>query len=198
MTAVLAPYGLLPVKKVGSNPDVSGRRTVAIASGYTTSIFYGDVVRIAGGVIVKEAGTAAVTATGVLGVFLGCSFTDPIYGKTFRQYWPASTVAADAVAYVSEDPMELYNVALVSSGTTISGSAATALLGKNAALVQNAGSTVTGRSAVAINGVATTATLPIRIVDIVPGTQDASNNYTAALVMFNFGMHSYQVAAGAA
>ena len=36
-----------------------------------------------------------------IGVFLGCTYTDPnSKQKLFSQYWPAGTVASDAKAYV--------------------------------------------------------------------------------------------------
>lgn len=185
MASVAAVYGMLPAKRLGSGPENHGVRHIAIASGYATSVFYGDVVRIASGTLAKETGTATVTATGVVGVFLGCYYTDATYGKTFRQHWTASTAAADAFAIVADDPFQLFSVALVSSGTTIAGTARASLMGKNAALVQNAGSTTTGKSGVAASGVATTATLPLRIVDVVPGTEDSSGNFTAVYVKWN-------------
>jgi hypothetical protein len=193
MTSVVAPYGLLPVKKQGSRADNAGVRHIRIASGYATSIFYGDVVKLASGVITKDTGTATATP---VGVFLGCYYTDATYGLTFRQNWTASTVAADAYAMVCDDPDALFSVALVSGTTVIAGTARASLIGKNAALVQNAGSATTGKSAVAASGVATTATLPLRIVDVVPGTEDASGNFTAVLVKWNAGMHQYNNATG--
>lgn len=197
MPAVQAPYGLVPVKKLGSRYDTGGQRSFPIASAYGTGIFFGDVVKLnqsGTGYLEKDTGTATATP---VGVFLGCEYTDPSLGyKVQRQNWPAGTVASDAVAFVCDDPEALFSVALVSSGTTISGSAITALLGKNAALVQNSGSTVNGKSGVAISGLAVTATLPIRVIDVVRGSEDASGNYTAVLVTWNAGMHQYNKALG--
>lgn len=203
---VAAPYGLVPVNLIGGQPYAGSTRQMKIASGYATNIFNGDVViRAADGTIQKETGTATVTATGVIGVFVGCTYTDPnTEQKVFKQYYPASTVASDIQAYVVDDPDALFKVAVVSSGTTIAGTGYTSI-GSNAALVQNAGSTATGNSKVAINGIATTLSLPMRIVDVVEETTDASGNYTEVIVKWNApyensnvatGGHAYMVATG--
>lgn len=201
-----APYGLVPVNLIGGQPYAGSTRQMKIASNYGTNIFNGDVVvRAADGTIQKETGTATVTATGVIGVFVGCTYTDPnTEQKVFKQYYPASTVASDIQAYVVDDPDACFKVAVVSSGTTIAGTGYTSI-GSNAALVQNAGSTATGNSKVAINGIATTLSLPMRIVDVVEETTDASGNYTEVIVKWNApyensnvatGGHAYMVATG--
>ena len=201
-----APYGLVPVNLIGGQPYAGSTRQMKIASNYGTNIFNGDVVvRAADGTIQKETGTATVTATGVIGVFVGCTYTDPnTEQKVFKQYYPASTVASDIQAYVVDDPDALFKVAVVSSGTTIAGTGYTSI-GSNAALVQNSGSTTTGNSKVAINGIATTLSLPMRIVDVVEETTDTSGNYTEVIVKWNApyensnvatGGHAYMVATG--
>lgn len=201
-----APYGLVPVNLIGGQPYAGSTRQMKIASNYGTNIFNGDVVvRAADGTIQKETGTATVTATGVIGVFVGCTYTDPnTEQKVFKQYYPASTVASDIQAYVVDDPDACFKVAVVSSGTTIAGTGYTSI-GSNAALVQNSGSTTTGNSKVAINGIATTLSLPMRIVDVVEETTDASGNYTEVIVKWNApyensnvatGGHAYMVATG--
>jgi hypothetical protein len=201
-----APYGLVPINLIGGQPYAGSTRQMKIASNSGTNIFNGDVVvRAADGTIQKESGTATVTATGVIGVFVGCTYTDPnTEQKVFKQYYPANTVASDIQAYVVDDPDACFKVAVVSSGTTIAGTGYTSI-GSNAALVQNSGSTTTGNSKVAINGIATTLSLPMRIVDVVEETTDASGNYTEVIVKWNApyensnvatGGHAYMVATG--
>ena len=201
-----APYGLKPINLIGGQPYAGSTRQITIASGYATNIFCGDVVkRVADGTLEKDTGTSTTATTGVIGVFMGCTYTDPGSNtKTFKQYWPASTAASDAKAYVVDDPDALFKVAGVSSGTTIAGTGYTSI-GNNAALVQNAGSTTTGNSKVAINGIATTLTLPMRIIDVVEETADSDGNYTEVIVKWNApyedsniakGGHAYMVATG--
>ena len=189
------PYGLKPVNLIGGQVYAGSTRLMAIASGEGTSIFFGDAVKLSGGYITRDPADSAMTP---VGVFMGCTYTDPNSNqKVFKQYFPAGTVAADIKAYVVDDYDALFKVAVVSSGTTISG-VTQAAVGLNAALVDNTGSTITGDSAVAIS--ATTATngaLPVRVVDIVPDTANAAGSYTEVIVKWNFGMHQYQRAVGA-
>lgn len=181
-----APYGLRPVKLVSGSPYTGVTRQYKIASGYNTSIFYGDAVTlVTGGTVERDAADAAMTP---IGVFLGCSYTDPnTKQKLFKQYYPAGTVADDIMAYVVDATDVLFKVAVVSSGTTI-GDLAITDIGANAALVDNTGDTATGNSRVGVSDTtATTATLPVRIVELVEETRNASGGYTEALVKWNAG-----------
>lgn len=189
--SVDAPYGLIPINLIGGQVFAGSTRMIPIASGSATAIYYGDVVKLnSNGTLDKDTGTNAATP---VGVFLGCSFTDPTYGKTFRQYFPAATVASDIMAYVVDDPDALFKVAVVSSGTTMSFVNRTAV-GNNAVLVQNSGSTATGNSKVAVSSTTgTTSTWPVRIVDVIAETTTAGNpgSYTEVVVKWNQGMHQY-------
>ena len=189
--SVSAPYGLIPINLIGGQVFAGATRQIPIASGSATAIFYGDVVELnSAGTLSKSTGTDAATP---VGVFLGCSYTDPTFGKVFRQYYPASTTASDIMAYVEDDPSALFKVAVVSSGTTISYVNRTAV-GNNAVLVQNSGSTVNGNSKVAVSSTtATTSTWPVRIIDVVPETAIAGypGSYTEVIVKWNAGMHQY-------
>lgn len=187
--SVGTPYGLLPINLIGGQVFAGSTRQIPIASGSATAIFYGDVVKlVSSGTLDKDTGTNAATP---VGVFLGCSFTDPVYGKTFRQYYPGSITASDINGYVLDDPDALFKVAVVSSGTTISYVNRTAVA-ENAVLVQNAGNTTNGDSRVAISSTtATTSTWPVRIIDVVLETQSAAGSYTEVIVKWNQGMHQY-------
>lgn len=189
--SVSAPYGLLPINLIGGQVFAGATRRIPIGSGSATAIYYGDVVKLnSSGTLDKDTGTDAATP---VGIFLGCSFTDSVYGKTFRQYFPAATVASDIEAYVCEDPDALFKVAVVSTGTTISYVNRTAV-GNNAVLVQNAGTSISGDSRVAISATTgTTSTWPVRIIDVIPETAVAGNpgSYTEVIVKWNQGMHQY-------
>jgi hypothetical protein len=179
------PYGLKPINLIGGQPYAGSTRLMKIASGYATSIYYGDVVkRVSNGTIEKDTGTSTATP---VGIFLGCTYTSPATGqKLFAQYYPASTVASDIQAYVVDDPDVLFKVATVSSGTTVA-FYGPELVGENAVLVQNAGSNTTGDSAVGIFGgnTATTASFPVRIVDLIPDTSNSANGYCEYVCKFN-------------
>jgi hypothetical protein len=169
-----------------------------IASGYATDIFYGDLVkRVAAGTIEKDTGTATATP---VGIFLGVQFTNGSTGQVQQQqFYPASQAIKSGTqifAVVADDPDTLFQVAVVSSGTTITGVGITSI-GNNAELVQNSGSTTTGNSAVAIlAATVTTNTLPIRIIDVVRDTATAADNFPEVIVKINATMHQYNNATG--
>jgi hypothetical protein len=189
--SVDSPYGLIPINLIGGQVFAGATRQIPIATNSSTAIFYGDVVTLAStGTLAKDAGTSAATP---VGVFLGCSYTDPVFGKTFRQYYPGTTNIADVMAYVQDDPDALFKVAVVSSGTTI-GTVTRSAVGNNAVLVQNPGNTITGNSKVALSATTnTTSTWPVRVIDVVPETSPAGSpgSYTEVIVKWNQGMHQY-------
>lgn len=182
---VSAPYGLRPVNLIGGQVFAGATRLMKIASAYATDIFYGDVVtRVSDGTVEKDTGTTTATP---VGIFLGVTYTNPsTKQKTFAQYWNGGTSASDAYAYVADDPDVLFKAAAVSSGTTVAFYGLTAV-GTNTGLIQNPGSETTGDSAVAINGAgfATTASLPIRIIDVVPDTANAGGSFCEFICKFN-------------
>ena len=188
---VSAPYGLKPINLIGGQVFAGSTRNIKIQYNFGTNIFYGDVVGISRGFITRSIMTTGATAItgyatgGTIGVFLGCSFTNPVTKqKTFSQYWPASTLAGDAVAVVCDDPDTLFKVAAVTAaaGTTI-GSVASAMVGLNVTGSNLAGNVNTGNSSNAIVpsvAVENTASLPLRIVDVVPDTAIATTaTYTS-------------------
>ena len=195
---VSAPYGLKPINLIGGQVFSGSTRQMEIASGYATNIFYGDLVkRISDGTIQKDTGTTTATPCGV---FLGVSFTNASTGQIQQQqYYPASTSIKSGTkifAVVADDPDTLFQVAVVSGTTVITGVGISAI-GNNTTLVQNAGVATTGNSQVAVTATtATTATLPIRIIDVVRDTATAADNFPEVIVKINFGMHQYNTALG--
>jgi hypothetical protein len=169
---VQAPYGLKPINLIGGQVFAGSTRNYPIQYGYATNIFYGDIVNIIRGSIVDNADTTDSTGTGIVGVFLGCSYTNPTTKqKQFSQYWPASTAAGDCQAIVCDDPDTVFKVVMCSA-TTVIASASTAMLGQNFGLIQNAGNVNTGNSAIAAlyASSTTSADLALRVVGLVGET----------------------------
>jgi len=191
-----APYGLKPINLIGGQVFAGATRQIPIASGYATNLLNGDVVKlVSDGTLEKDTGTTTATP---VGIFLGCRYTDPSLGyELYSQYFPANTVASDIVAYVADDPDQLFKVAVVSGTTVIAGVGRT-VVGNNVALVQNAGTATTGNSKVAVlsTSAATTNTLPIRVIDVIPDTKTGSDTFVELVVKWNWGMHQYQNATG--
>jgi len=196
---VSAPYGLKPVNLIGGQVFAGATRQMQIASGYATNIFYGDLVkRIADGTIEKDTGTATATPCGV---FLGVSFTNASTGQVQQQqFYPASQQIKSGTqifAVVADDPDTLFQVVSCSSGTTVAAMGISAI-GNNIELIQNAGSTTTGNSAVAINEgtQAVTSSLPIRIIDVVRDTATGTDSFVEFIVKINATMHQYNNSTG--
>ena len=209
---VSKPYGLKPINLIGGQVFAGATRQLVIANtsgtGYGTSIFYGDVVQIdtsGSGTIVKDTGNSTANP---VGVFLGCQYISATTGQlTFGQYYPASLAVKNGsviYAFVADDPDQLFKVVNV-AGTTVDGNGLTpaylgrTVIGSNAALVQNTGSTTTGDSTVAVYtaaGATTTATLPIRIIDVVPDTADINGNFCEFIVKWNAPNVTGQTVAG--
>ena len=186
---VSAPYGFQPINRIGGNPYAGSTRLVPIDSG---AMFDGDLVELlaSGKCKVVADGTAAPQA---LGVCVGVQYTNSLGQTVQAQYAPASGVT-NAVAYVVDDPTALFKVAVVSSGTTIA-TLGRAAVGQNTSVVLNSGNTSTGNSAQAIDDTTnTTATLPIRIVDVVPETATGADTYVEMIVKIN--THTYNNTTG--
>ena len=178
---VSAPYGLKPINLIGGQVFAGSTREYAIANGYATSIFYGDCVALVRGNLERISVSTGTVGT-VAGIFLGCSYTNPTTKqKTFSQYWPASTAAGDAVAIVCDDPDTVFKAVVCSSGTTVA-SGARAMIGQNLAMINNTGNSNTGDSKNAIlapsDTPATTDSLPLRVLGLVPETMVALGTAT--------------------
>jgi len=200
MATTASPYGLKAVNHIGGTPYAGSTRLLPIASGYGTNIYNGSVVAIvaAGTVeIVTDLGNNAdAFPAGVVGVFVGCTYTDPNLGTVvFRNNWPTGTVADDAQAYIVDDPDVIFMA-------QADGAVTQADLGQNTnfAAVQSTttGDTTTGNSNSAVSSTtATTATIAFRIVDFVDSpTSTVGDAFTDLLIKFNAGIHSYDNATG--
>ena len=183
------PYGLQPVNLIGGQVFAGSTRSLPIQYGYATNMFYGDFVSLNRGFITRTAiSTASFTSTALpVGIFLGCSFTNPVTKqKQFSQFWPTGTLAGDAMAIVTDDPDTVFKAVAVTSGVVVA-SAASALVGQNVGYVDNGGNVNTGNSLNAVlvptvtppAGPATTSTLPLRIVGVVPDTA-VTQSYTGS------------------
>jgi len=197
---VSAPYGLVPVNRVDGMPYAGAIRQLPIASTVATTIYDGDIVAIvAGGTAAKSTVTVSSTAAAAnytAGVFVGCQYVNT-QGQTVQsQYYPGNAAASSAVAYIVDDPLALFKVAVTYSGnatvTTVNQSA----IGTNMSIRQGTGSSTTGDSAVSVyatNAAGNAAALPVRVIGVVPETAASAGNYTEVLVKIN--NHQYNVAA---
>lgn len=102
-----APFGLLPIGKVGQNRDVQGLSEYNIAAS-ATAINQNDPIKaLATGTI----GVANSTADTILGSLTGVFFTDASTSKpTFANHLKSSNTATDIVGFCTDDPYERYEV----------------------------------------------------------------------------------------
>ena len=196
MALTSTPYGLRPINAIGGRPFAGSTRQLPITSGFNTAITNGDLVAVAAnGTIVKVTvvGTNANPfPTGTVGIFLGCSYTDTVRGFTQNNQWPAGQVAADAQAYICDDPNALFQI-------QADAAVAQALMHSNFAVNQTAGDTANGNSRISLDvaTAAATATIAFKLVDFVnaPGSA-VGDAFTDVIVKFNPSSHAYTAGLG--
>jgi len=187
-----APYGLQPINSVDGKPYAGATRLLPIASTYNTAIFNGDIVRIAaGGTIEKSTVTVDSTtaaANNTYGVFMGVQYVNAQNQLIQAQYYPGNAAASSAVAYVVDDPMAAFKVAVTFSGNATVTTVNQTIVGTNMSVRQGTGSTTTGDSAVSVyatNAQGNAAALPVRVVEVVPATATGANAFTEVVVKLN-------------
>jgi hypothetical protein len=167
-----AAFGMKPVRMIGGAPYTGGQSRYRIAANYGTSIFQGDMVaQVTGGTVEVHADGGTVP---VVGVFNGCQYTDPTSGEqVYSNYYPASTNAADIIAFIIDDPDVVYEVQADDTFPV------TDLFGNFDIVYTSAGSTMTGISGAELDVTtgATATTLPIKAIDI---SEDPNNSDTGA------------------
>ena len=190
--SVDAAYGFKPLNELNGLPYAGAIRQFPIARNYGTAIFNGDLVElIANGSVTLTGMSTSTTTTaraGQVGVFVGCSYTNPSTGqKQFAQYYPGNVLANDITAFVVDDDRAVFKAVMIgqpsaglSNTATTVGYAAPSFVGNNVYCVTGtAGSTTTGNSAMGVSGdqptngtgnVAVATGLPFRVVGLVPET----------------------------
>ena len=108
-------FGLRPLKKAGQNRDAGGLGEYPVAAS-STAIYNQDMVAMA------NTGHAAVAAAATeqnLGSLNGVFFTDASTSKpTFQNHLLGSNTATDIVAFVTDDPHQIYEIRSNASGVS--------------------------------------------------------------------------------
>ena len=186
MTNAETAFGLRPVGLVGSSVNSTGVTEYEIASDNSNAIFQYSLVTPAAAGVIDQAGATDGGTTAALGVLMGIQYHDSVQKKpVWLNYWPGSAaVSVDTnypvKAFVADNPDQLFVVAadatLTNRATALAGVFANASLGTSA----RTGVTAFGRSnsQLSVSSIATTATLPLRIVGLVD--DEANSDYAAA------------------
>jgi hypothetical protein len=189
---VSAPYGFKPVNRQDGMPYAGATTQYGIQS-VSTTIFNGDLVLIADGVVKSTVTstseiTVANQANLTAGVFVGCQYVNT-QGQTVQsQYYPGNAAASNAIAYVVVDDKAAYKVA-VTNGSGVMSSTTTKAIGVNLAVDQEAGSVTTGNSGNGVvaptAGSGNVATLPVKVIAVVPETAINATNFREVIVVLN-------------
>jgi len=174
-------FGLRPVGLVGSGVNSTGVTQYEIACNNANAIYQYSLVTPAAGGVIDQAGATDGGTSQNLGVLMGVEYHDSVQKKpVWLNYWPGSgSVSVDTnypvKAYVADDPNQIFVVAADASLTNRATALATVFANANLGTSARTGSTDTGRSnsQVDVDSIATTATLPLRIVGL---SDDVANN----------------------
>ena len=176
-----AAFGLRPSRMMGGAPFSGGQSRYRIASGYSTKIFQGDLVKqVTGGGIERAAASSTVP---VVGVFNGVQYTDPTTGEqVFANHYPGSISASDIIGFIVDDPNVVFEVQADEAFPVAD------LLGNFDIIDQSTtGDTASGRSNMEldVSTGATTTTLPLKAIDISqdPDNDDVASSNTNVLVV---------------
>jgi hypothetical protein len=184
---VSKPYGFQPINRVDGMAYAGAIRQLPISQ--AGAIYNGDLVELDVGGVVGSA--TSLTGGYKLGVFMGCQYTNS-QGQTVQaQYYPGSSVT-NAIAYVVDDPMAAFKVAVTSNGSTVA-TVTSAAVGTNVTALAGTPSSITGDSGQSIlnSSPADTATFPLRVIAVVPETATGANAFTEVIVKINLHQYNY-------
>ena len=184
---VSKPYGFQPINRVDGMAYAGAIRQLPISQ--ASAIYNGDLVELDVGGVVGSA--SSLTGGYKLGVFVGCQYTNA-QGQTVQaQYYPGSSVT-NAIAYVVDDPMAAFKVAVTSDGAAIA-TVTSAAVGTNVTALAGTPSSITGDSGQSIlnSSPADTNTFPLRVIAVVPETATGANAFTEVIVKINLHQYNY-------
>jgi len=167
-----APFGLLPIGKVGQNRDAQGLSEYSIAAS-ASAIFQNDPVQALN---TGTIGVAITTNVSLLGSLNGVFYTDASTKKpTWANNLKASNTATDIVGFVTDDPYERYEI-------QATGTLPIANIFLNGSIDYTAGSSANYVSKVEINSTLfTTNTGQLRVIGVAKGfNNELLNNTTYA------------------
>jgi hypothetical protein len=193
MSAVNAPYGLIPVYKLGGGYSTGATKKYLMPTNSTSGIFPGDLVNLNAGSVARSATSPTTTLQSYspIGTMQGCKYIDANGLIQYTPYVPANAVTNGLTilqVYVFDDPDYVFKV-------QADGTVAASNIGLNAALNGFTAPTVTAGatpfSQVTLNSstIGTTTTFAVRIIDVLTPTDAFSD----VLVTWNNGVHRYRL-----
>ena len=181
-----APYGIKPVRYLTGGTYQDEVNEYTIATGNTTAIFRGDLVKATAGGDVERSAAGDLDN---LGVFMGCSYEDSNGEVQFRNYWTGETGASNIKARVMDNPNVICRIrgdATAFAKTNIH---------QNANFDPGTGSTRTGLSGGNLDGGSlATGSAGLRILRLVDDGENEFGAYAEFEVLIN--EHGYKITAG--
>lgn len=186
MSATSAPFGL---RAVYSPSGVVRPAAYTITSGYATTIYSNQPVKI----VPSSTGEGTIAAAAVgdrfIGTFCGVEFTDTDGRRRVSNKWTASTSATDIVCYVTLDPTIVYEIQSNAALTV-------ADIGKQFDFTAASGSAVVGNSTQMLDVASAAANASLRLLGITPGSDNAfGDTYVIAQVQISEHQNVADVAA---
>ena len=207
MASTASPYGLRPVNQLGGTPYAGATRTYLIdPAGTASTIYNGSPVYVnsSGYLAVATATGADATTngfpvgtanTGIVGVFVGCSYYNAQGQLIFSQYYPTGTTGI-VQAQVVDDPNVVFQVQ--SAGTVTQAAVGANVFFSTGAVAT--GSTTTGNSTASVvaGASAVTTTAAFRVVGFpnIQGFSVVGDAFTDVYVKINPGYHTFTNAVG--
>ena len=100
-------FGFRPIKKIAQNYNNAGLSEYNVAAS-SALISHACLVQLTADGVVLASGN---TTTNNLGTLNGVFYTDATSNKpTFSNFSPAANTATDIVAFINDDPMQMYEV----------------------------------------------------------------------------------------
>lgn len=197
MSSVSSAYGLQPVQKAGGAYNNSGYSEFALTGANTVAIAMGDLVGLASGTITAITATPTTTANTPVGVFMGCSYMDPVLGFVNRAALPANAVSSG----LTQVKIKVADAGDLLFKVQADGPVAADKIGKNAQLTNFSSADLTNgisRVKLVSGTIAGTSTFAVRIVGIATNPSNAAGDaFTDVLVRWNAGVHAYANGTGA-
>jgi len=207
MAAVASPYGLKPVNQLGGTPYAGATRTYLIdPAGTAANIYNGSPVYVnASGYLAVATATGAdattngfptgTANTGIVGVFVGCSYYNAQGQLIFSQYYPTGTTGV-VQASVVDDPNVVFQVQ--SAGSVTQAAVGANLFFSTGAVATGSTSTGNSTASVVAGSSAVTTTAAFRVVGCpnVQGFSVVGDAFTDVYVKINPGYHTYTNAVG--
>lgn len=193
-----AAFGLKPYRMLGSAVNSTGDVVYKIqttATAGTSSVIYqgSPVIPLTNGMI-DIVGNANGGTVPLLGVFMGCNYTDLTGKPKWSPYWPGTAAVkanTEATAMIVSDPNATFSI-------NCDAAAADSIVHANANLASaTSGSTTSGLSSaqLAVSTVNTTNTLNLRILGFVDTPNDSDPTVAGRLAIVQLNNHFYRYCA---